>query len=77
MPDTRLNDATSRGIRARPGDRLVIHGHYLGEPERDAEILGVGPGGRPPFRVRWSATGREALVYPGSDARVEHLGRTR
>lgn len=62
-----------RRLRVRPGDRLVIHGHRLGEPERDAEILAVGPGGRPPFRVRWSDTGRESIVYPGPDARVEHF----
>lgn len=62
---------------ARAGDRLVIHGHRLGEPERDAEILSVGAAGRPPFRVRWSDTGRESIVYPGPDARVEHLEHRR
>jgi Ca2+-transporting ATPase len=65
--------ATRDGLRARPGDRLVIHGHRLEEPERDAEILAVGRNGGPPFRVRWSDSGREGLLYPGSDARVEHL----
>jgi hypothetical protein len=60
-------------LYARPGDRLVIHGHRLGEPERDAEILEVGENGGPPFRVRWSDTGRETLVFPGPDASVEHF----
>ncbi len=56
------------------GDRLVIRGHHLGEPDRDAEILEVrGEGGTPPFLVRWQADGRVSLLYPGSDARVEHL----
>jgi hypothetical protein len=40
-----------------PGDRLVIRGHHLGEPDRDGEILeAIGEGGRSPFRVRWSET---------------------
>jgi len=64
------------GLRAQPGDRLVIRGHRLGEPERDGEILEVlGPGGAPPFRVRWSDTGAETLLFPGSDAYVDRLER--
>jgi hypothetical protein len=59
---------------ARRGDRLIVHGHHLHEPERDAEILAVGPRGGPPFRVRWSDSGRVGILYPGSDARVERLG---
>jgi len=78
MAPTGVGAGTRRPtLAARPGDRLVIHGHRLGEPERDAEILAVGAGGAPPFRVRWSDTGREALLYPGSDARVEHFERAR
>jgi len=61
------------GLRASPGDRLVVSGHHLGEPERDAEILEArGPGGGPPFLVRWE-DGRESLLYPGSDASVQRL----
>ena len=66
------------GVHAEPGDRLVIHGHHQGEPGRDAEILEVrGPEGGPPFLVRWSDTGHEAIFYPGSDASVEHIVRRR
>jgi hypothetical protein len=61
-------------MKARVGDRLVIHGHRVGEPERDAEILEVrGTDGEPPYLVRWSDDGHEGLVYPGSDAYVEHF----
>jgi Domain of unknown function (DUF1918) len=61
-------------IPARPGDRLVIHAHHEGEPQRDAEILAVlGPDGTPPYRVHWQDDGRESILYPGSDAHVEHL----
>ena len=61
-------------ICARAGDRLVIHAHYEGEPQRDAEILEVlGPEGTPPYRGRWQDDGRESILYPGSDAYVEHV----
>lgn len=59
---------------ATRGDRLVIHGHYVGEPDRDAEILEVRhEDGSPPYLVCWSDSGREALVFPGPDAYVEHF----
>lgn len=62
-------------LRADIGDRLVIRGHHLGEPDRDAEILEVrGDDRTAPFLVRWQDDGRVSLLYPGSDARVEHLG---
>ena len=65
-------------LQAEPGDRLIIHGHRQGEPERDAEILETrGPDGSPPFLVRWSDTGHEAIFYPASDAAVEHIVRRR
>jgi hypothetical protein len=61
-------------LRAKPGDRLVIRGHRLGEPNRDGEILeALGEDGGPPFRVRWEDTGAVTLLYPGSDAYVDHL----
>lgn len=61
-------------MKAEVGDRLVVHAHHLGEPERDAEILEVrGEKGQPPFRVRWSDDGHEGLFFPGSDASVEHF----
>ena len=63
-------------LQARPGDRLLIQPHHLGEPQRDGEILEAhGPAGTAPFLVRWEDTGRTSLFYPGSDARIEHLAR--
>jgi hypothetical protein len=59
---------------AQRGDRLVVPGHHLGEPVRDAEILEVHHAdGAPPYLVRWSDTGHEALVFPGPDAHVQHF----
>lgn len=59
---------------ARKGDRIVIRNQHLGGPIRDAEVLEVEhPDGTPPYRVRWSDTGHEALFFPGPDAYVDHL----
>ena len=59
-------------MKAKPGDRLVIEGHRVGQPRRDAEILEVhGEGGAPPYLVRWSDDGHETLFFPGNDASVE------
>ena len=63
-------------MRAAVGDRIVIRSHRVGEPIRDAEVLGTGSDGDPPFRVRWGDTGHEGLFYPGPDAYVEHLEHT-
>ncbi len=61
-------------MKAVVGDRLIIKGHHLGEPERDAEVLEVlGEDGEPPFRVRWADDGHVSLLFPGTDAAVEHL----
>jgi hypothetical protein len=65
-------------LRADPGDRLVIHGHRQGAPSRDGEILeALGENGGPPFRVRWEDDGHESVLFPGSDAHVEHLPHRR
>jgi hypothetical protein len=70
-------DTMRTDLKARPGDRLVIHAHHVGEHVRDAEILeATGPDGGPPVRVRWSDTGEETLHFPGNDATVEHLTAT-
>ena len=58
---------------ATAGDKIVIKGHHLGEPDRDCVVLEVrGQDGGPPYRVRWGDTGHESLFFPGSDASVHH-----
>ena len=60
-------------MRASVGDRLVIKGHVLGQPERDGEILEVrGADGGPPYLVRWDDDGHVGLLFPGPDAEVQH-----
>ena len=62
-------------MHATVGDRIVIHGHRVGEPDRDCEVLEArGPDGTPPFRVRWDDSGHETLFFPGPDAEVQHYG---
>ena len=63
-------------MQATIGDRLVMKGHRLGEHGRDGEILEVrGEDGGPPYLVRWEDNGRESLLFPGSDALVDHFPR--
>jgi hypothetical protein len=60
-------------MHARPGDRIVIRSHTTGGPVRDAEVLEVEhEDGSPPYVVRWSDSGHEALFFPGPDAYVAH-----
>lgn len=61
-------------MRAHVGDRLVVQGRRLGEHGREGEIIEVhGPDGTPPYIVRWSDTGHEGLLFPGSDTTVQPL----
>ena len=66
---------TAEAVRcARPGDRIIVRPHRLGERTRDGEILKVvGEDGRPPYVVRWSDDGHVSRLYPGPDAVVEHF----
>ena len=61
-------------MKTKPGDRLVIKGHRVGDAERRAEILEVRKTqtGRK-YLVRWD-DGHEGWIYPGSDAVIEHGG---
>jgi Domain of unknown function (DUF1918) len=61
-------------MQASVGDRVVVHGHQSGEPDRDGEVLEVrGSDGSPPYVVRWGDSGHETLFFLGSDATVQHF----
>lgn len=63
-------------MQAEVGDRIVVKSHHVGEPERDGEVLEVrGKDGGPPYLVRWSDDGHTALVFPGPDVVIQHLGK--
>jgi hypothetical protein len=58
-------------LRASVGDWIHVAGTHVSDHERDGEILEVrGENGTPPYVVRWSDTGHEALVFPGPDASI-------
>ncbi len=70
-----MTPADPPGLRAKPGDRLVVRAHHQGEPQHDGEILKVlGEDGGPPYLVRWD-DGHEAEVFPGSDVFIEHFDK--
>ena len=59
-------------MHARKGDRVVVRGHHVGNPVRNAEVIEVRhEDGTPPYVVRWADTGQEALFFPGADATIE------
>ena len=61
-------------MRAKVGDRIVIKGHRMGQPDRDCEVIELRhPTGEPPYVVRWGDTGKEDLFFPGPDANVENF----
>ena len=58
---------------AHTGDRLVLKGIHVGDPQRVGDIVEVPHSdGTPPYRVRWLDTNHEALVFPGPEGHVEH-----
>ena len=59
-------------MRARVGDRLHVHGRAVGTPDQTSVIIEIrGRDGTPPYLVRRD-DGHESLVFPGTDASVEH-----
>lgn len=58
-------------MHAEPGDWLIVKGATVGAVDETGEIVEVPrEDGSPPYRVRWLRDGREALVFPGTDARI-------
>jgi hypothetical protein len=63
-------------MQATVGDRLHVHGRTVGAGDHTAEIIEVrGADGGPPYLVRHE-DGTEGLVFPGTDATVEHPSST-
>ena len=60
-------------MKATIGDRIVVVPPHIGGVLRDCIVVELRTAdGSPPYIVRWSDTGQEALYFPGSDGRVEH-----
>lgn len=62
-------------MKAKVGDRMVVHGSHVDDAWRDGEILEVhGDDGAPPYLVKWSDNGHESLVFPGPGVEVVPAG---
>ena len=58
-------------MKAKIGDRLVLHGIHVGDSRRTGIITAIQHSdGSPPYQVRWP-DGHESFISPGPDARVE------
>ena len=56
-------------MHASVHDRITVRAQHVDERDREGEIVEVrGVDGTPPYLVRWSDTGHEALYFPASDA---------
>jgi Domain of unknown function (DUF1918) len=63
-------------MQAAVGDRLHVHGKIVGQAEHAGEIVEVhGSEGAPPYLVRFD-DGHTRLVFPGTDAIVEHMQKS-
>jgi len=52
-------------MKASVGDRITVPGQHVGNATRCGEVVEVkGPGGEPPYVVRWD-DGHEAVFVPG------------
>ena len=59
-------------MRAAVGDRIVTASGVVGGAVRDGVVTECPHGdGSPPYRVKWSDTGEETLVFPGSDTFID------
>lgn len=58
-------------MRVSAGERIVIRGKTVDNPDRHGEVVEVrGSDGEPPYVVRFD-DGHETLVYPGADCVIE------
>ncbi|QNE34574.1 DUF1918 domain-containing protein [Leifsonia shinshuensis] len=59
-------------MQASIGDRICIRGTHVESADRHGSVIEVrGDDGAPPYLVRFD-DGHETLVYPGTDAVIEH-----
>ena len=61
-------------MKASVGDRIVIPSSHLDGPTGDGRIVECpNTDGTPPCVVEWSDTGQTGFLFPGPDAKVQHL----
>lgn len=60
-------------MHAQVHDQITVLAPNVNHARREGEILEVhGADGTPPYVVRWSDTGHEALYFPGPDTLIHH-----
>lgn len=58
---------------ARVGDRIEVDKTHSAEGRRAGRVVAVRHSdGGPPYEVRWLDDGRQSLIFPGTEARIEH-----
>ncbi|MGZ4707877.1 MAG: DUF1918 domain-containing protein [Acidimicrobiales bacterium] len=61
-------------MEAQAGDKLVVKGHRVGDHDRIGTIHEVrGDQGSAPYVVEWDDQPGEHVIWPGSDAAIEHV----
>ncbi len=64
-------------MEAQVGDRIIVESNKVGQGRRVGDVVDVLKGSAGPhYRVRWD-NGQETVLYPSSDAVVEHPGPRR
>jgi hypothetical protein len=65
-------------VKASVGDRIIVRGHRVGEPDRDCKVLEVrGHDGGAPYLVQWIDVDHATVFFPGSDAELVHYEHSR
>lgn len=63
-------------MKAKVGDKLILEGTHVGDHRRIGQVIEVRHAdGTPPYVVRWLDSGKEALVFPGAEAKIEAPAR--
>jgi Domain of unknown function (DUF1918) len=61
-------------MEAHVGDRIIVESRKVGDTKRTGEIIEVlTNGGGAHYRIRWD-TGHETIMYPSTDAVIQHSG---
>ena len=56
---------------AKVGDRILVRGHRMGQPDRQCVVLEVRhEQGQPPYVVQWDGSDHQDVYFPGSDATI-------
>ena len=75
LPGRELPAESGGGLRAEPGDTLVVDGPAMAGPRVGTIISVGGAEGSPPYLVHWHAGDYESRICPGPGARIQKRHR--